>query len=127
MLIILGAPLPHLYLSLIFLVAPPKWLIHFWCPPKYLPASPPPPPRCLNICRTSHMLNTLKTIDNEAFQLIIYRPTWCITILKRLSISQIRVCHEIFDKYRVYQTKLNRFEIALNFAKQLVVSSFCYI
>ena len=26
--------------------------------------------------------------------------------------------------YRVYQKKLNRFEIALNFAKQLLVSSF---
>jgi hypothetical protein len=29
--------------------------------------------------------------------------------------------------YRVYKKKLNRFEIALNFAKQLLVSSFLYI
>ena len=29
--------------------------------------------------------------------------------------------------YRVYQKKLNRFEIALNFAKQLFVSGFLYI
>ena len=29
-----------------------------------------------------------------------------------------------FCLYRVYKKKLNRFEIALNFAKQLLVSSF---
>ena len=29
--------------------------------------------------------------------------------------------------YRVYQKKLNRFEIALNFAKHLFVSGFLYI
>jgi hypothetical protein len=29
--------------------------------------------------------------------------------------------------YRVYKKKLNRFEIALNFTKQLLVSSFLYI
>ena len=29
--------------------------------------------------------------------------------------------------YRVYQKKLNRFEIALNFAKHLFVSGFIYI
>ena len=31
------------------------------------------------------------------------------------------------DVYRVYQKKLNRFEIALNFAKHLLVSGFIYI
>ena len=32
-----------------------------------------------------------------------------------------------FLLYRVYKKKLNRFEIALNFAKQLFVSGFLYI
>ena len=31
------------------------------------------------------------------------------------------------QQYRVYKKKLNRFEIALNFAKQLFVSGFLYI
>jgi hypothetical protein len=34
--------------------------------------------------------------------------------------------HDIQD-YRVYKKKLNRFEIALNFAKHLFVSGFLYI
>jgi hypothetical protein len=34
---------------------------------------------------------------------------------------------ENLNIYRVYKKKLNRFEIALNFAKQLFVSGFLYI
>jgi hypothetical protein len=34
---------------------------------------------------------------------------------------------ELYYLYRVYQKKLNRFEIAFNFAKQLLVSCFLYI
>ena len=36
-------------------------------------------------------------------------------------------CKLTIPYYRVYKKKLNRFEIALNFAKQLLVSSFLYI
>jgi hypothetical protein len=37
------------------------------------------------------------------------------------------IVHNFQYIYRVYQKKLNRFEIALNFAKQLFVSCFWYI
>ena len=54
------------------------------------------------------------------------------------SIDKFKMCREftiminsdVFKNlliYRVHQKKLNRFEIALNFAKQLLVSSFLYI
>jgi hypothetical protein len=33
----------------------------------------------------------------------------------------------MYIAYRVYKKELNRFAIALNFEKQLVVSSFCYM
>jgi hypothetical protein len=58
-----------------------------------------------------------------------------ITFLKRshatclqLELYCVNQAHTLTQlNYRVYKKKLNRFEIALNFAKQLLVSSFIYI
>jgi hypothetical protein len=53
-----------------------------------------------------------------------------ITIMSDCTNNKIRTARRDGtpeDLYRVYQKKLNRFEIALNFAKQLFVSGFLYI
>ena len=57
-----------------------------------------------------------------------------LTLIKQLHkrnevVNILKVCIlcECGVLYRVYKKKLNRFEIALNFAKQLLLSSFLYI
>ena len=72
---------------------------------------------------------------------LLYRPSGIDceqSLLRRIggtvdniSRNEIRFVHTTQNSdwliYRVYKKKLNRFEIALNFAKHLFVSGFLYI
>jgi hypothetical protein len=48
-----------------------------------------------------------------------YRPIYVV--------QSADIVLDMYIAYRVYKKELNRFAIALNFEKQLVVSSFCYM
>jgi hypothetical protein len=51
----------------------------------------------------------------------------CIYALLSVNPFVVLICGDGKDDYTGCVKKLNRFEIALNFAKQLLVSSFLYI
>jgi hypothetical protein len=61
------------------------------------------------------MWNVFTTQANESITFFGLRGYWHFNWVRTYLIHQI---------YRVYKKKLNRFEIALNFAKQILVSSF---
>jgi hypothetical protein len=76
------------------------------------------------VCPTSDNAITNYSITNKIYSLGYTPRGKSIRNLKFMYLKLSERFPTIFLIYRVYKKKLNRFEIALNFAKQPLVSSF---